>query len=359
MVPSRARLTVDLDALAANHAALRAEARGAEVAVVVKADAYGLGLGPVARRLWAEGARSFFVARLEEGEALRQAGDIHVLDGATPGSPSRLAAAGLIPILNSPSQLETLSAWAHAHGDVPCGVHIDTGMNRLGFRPEELQALLAAPDRLNGLSVTLVMSHLACADTPDHPLNARQAAHFRKARTLFATARASLANTGGIFLGSPFRHDLVRAGIGLYGGGPLARPHPRLAPVATLEAPILDVRPVPAGETVGYGADFHAKHAYRAAIVAAGYADGLPRAAAVTGHAFFAGRPRRLLGRVSMDLIAIDVTGCEEAQPGALVELLGPNILVDDAAAAAGTVAYELLTRLGARLERCYQGAAG
>jgi alanine racemase len=365
MPAARARLSIDLDALAANYALFRSMAGAAEAAPVVKANAYGLGVGEVAGRLWAEGARTFFVARLEEGEELRarlgpdRPADIHVLDGATAGSLPRLAAAGLIPILNSPAQVEAASAWARAHGPLPCGVHVDTGMNRLGFRPEELQALAEAPDRLGGLDIRLVMSHLACADAEDHPLNARQEGRFRKARALFPSARASLAATSGLFLGPAYHHELVRVGVGLYGGGPFAAPHPKIAPVVRLQAPILDVRFVAAGETVGYGAQFEARRAHRVAIVAAGYADGLPRAMAERGRAWFAGEARPLLGRVSMDLMAVDVTGCEAARPGALVELLGPDIPLDEAAAAAGTVAYELLTRLGPRLQRVYVGEAG
>jgi alanine racemase len=366
MSAARARLTVDLNALAANFKALRARAGAAETAPVVKANGYGLGMGEVAGRLWAEGARSFFVARLEEGETLRAAlgperpADIHVLDGATGGSAPRLMAAKLIPILNSPGQVETMTALARGHGRaLPCGVHIDTGMNRLGFRIEEIEALTASPDRLTGLEIGMVMSHLACADSEDHPMNARQEGRFRKARALFPAARASLANTAGLYLGAPFLHEQVRVGIGLYGGGPFGVPHREIAPVATLEAPILDVRAVAQGETVGYGAGFVADRPCRAAIVAAGYADGLPWASAREGRVWFAGDYRRLLGRVSMDLMAIDVTDCDEAHPGAMVELLGPHVLLDDAARTAGTVAYELLTRLGTRAERVHLGATG
>jgi len=365
MPAARARLTIDLNAVAANHALLRGMAGGAEIGPVVKADGYGLGAAEVSRRLWAEGARSFFVARLEEGEALRAAlgparpATIHVFDGATAGSGPRLLAAGLMPMLNSPGQVEVYSAFSRSHGNaLPCGLHIDTGMNRLGLRPEELDALAASPDRLQGLDIQLVMSHLACADQEEHAMNARQAGRFRKARALFPRARASLANSAGLFLGPDYRHDLARPGVGLYGGGPFGRPHRDIAPVAVLEAPILEVRAVAAGETVGYGADFRAERGYRVAVVAAGYADGLPRAAWRDGRAWFAGDFRPLLGRVSMDLMAIDVTGCDEARPGALVELLGPHVLLDDMARAAGTIAHEILTGLGARAERLYLGAA-
>jgi alanine racemase len=359
---AHARLTIDLDALAANYAWLKQMAGPAEVAPAVKADGYGLGAAPVARRLWADGARSFFVAQLEEGEALRQAlgpdARILVLDGAPPGSAARLAGAALTPVLNSVAQVETFAAWARPRGPLPCALHIDTGMNRLGLEPEELEALIASPDRLEGLTVELVMSHLACAEQEESLMNARQAGRFKKARALAPHARASLANTAGVFLGPAFHHDMVRPGIGLYGGGPFGKTHPRLATVATLTAPILQVRAVSEGDTVGYGADFKADRGYRVAIVAAGYADGVLRSAAGRGRAWFAGALRPILGRISMDLMAIDVTGCEEAAPGAMVELLGPHVTVDDAAEAAGTVSYEILTRLGRRAERVYLGEA-
>jgi len=359
----RARLTVDLDALAANHAWLRRRAEPAEVAPVVKADGYGLGAGPVARRLWAEGARSFFVARIEEGEALRaELGEnrparILVLDGCTAGAAPRLAQAQLIPVLNSPAQVEAFAAWARPRGGAPCALHLDTGMHRLGLTADELQTLAAAPDRLDGLTIELLLSHLACADQEDARMNAQQVGRFRAARAALPRARASLANTAGVFLGAPFHLDLVRPGVGLYGGGPFGKPHPHLLPVVTLEAPILQVRAVAEGETVGYGAAFTADRAYRVAIVAAGYADGVLRSTAGQGRAWFGGDFRKILGRVSMDLMAIDITGCEDARPGAMVELLGPHVLVDDAAAAAGTVSYEVLTRLGHRAERAYLGA--
>jgi alanine racemase len=358
---ARARLTIDLDALAANHALLKAQAGASEVAPVVKADAYGLGAAQVAGRLWAEGARTFFVARLEEGEALRAAlgpqrpAAIQILDGAVAGAARRLTQAGLTPVLNSLAQIEDYAAHGRREAPLPCTLHLDTGMNRLGLRLEEAEAL-AASDRLDRLRVEMVMSHLACADDPDDGLSARQVGRLRAIRRLFPQARFSLANSAGTFLGPDFTFDLVRPGITLYGGGPFERPDPRVRPVVAYEAPILQVRAVPAGETVGYGAAYVAAAPVRAAIVAAGYADGLLRASSPGGGLWFAGARRALLGRVSMDLAAIDVTGCEAATPGAMVEILGPNRPLDAAAAEAGSIAYELLTRLGARAERVYLG---
>ena len=341
-----ARLTIDLDALAHNHAVLRQQAAGAEVAPVVKADGYGLGADRVAQRLWAEGARSFYVARLFEGEVLRAVlpdAVIYVFDGYVDGA--RLEAARLIPVLNSAEQVE---AWRAERPSLPAALHIDTGMNRLGVRVEEAE-------RFAGLPFELVISHLACAPTPEHPMNTAQAARFAELRALFPDARASFANSAGVFLGKAFRFDQVRPGVSLYGSGPFEVPHPDIRHVATLEAPILQVRHVPAGESVGYGAAFVAEAAMQVATIAAGYADGFLRSSHPRGLAFVAGEKRRLLGRISMDLIAVDVTGLN-VRSGEMVELLGPNILLDDAAAAAGSTAYELLTRLSPRAERVYRG---
>lgn len=354
--PSDARLTLDLEALAANYRALQAAASGAEVAPAVKADGYGLGAAIVADRLWDEGARSFYVARLSEGLALRASlGDreatIHVLDGVTPGSAPALQAARLTPTLNSLPQIE---AWnSQGRGSrLTASLHVDTGMNRLGLRIEEVQVLLGAMDRLKHVQITQVISHLACANTPDHPLNARQLERFGEAAALFPNAQRSLANSAGIFLGSDYTFDQVRPGISLYGGGPQDRPDARLKAVATLEAPILQTRNVPRGESIGYGATYTATDNTRVAIVAAGYADGVPRAAHPRGAVWFDGKRRSMLGRVSMDLIAVDITDCDAARPGAMVQIIGPDLPVDDAAAAAGTTAYELLTRIAPRAQR-------
>jgi len=364
MSAPRARLTIDLDALAANYAFLCVKAGGAEVAPVVKADGYGLGAGPIARRLWREGARTFFVASLVEGEALRAAlgperpSTILVFEGAPLESAARLAASALSPVLNSLAQVDHYAAFCRGNGGgPPCALHVDTGMNRLGLRPEDMEALAASSARLQGLQLGWVMSHLACADQVQHPMNESQMEGFRQVRVLFPNARASLANSAGLFLGKDYRHDMVRPGISLYGGGPFGQTLPGLQAVVTMHAPILDIRAVALGETVGYGADYRAEHACRVAIVAAGYADGAPRAGPNTGEAWFAGQRRHRLGRVSMDLLAIDVTDCDAAMPGAMVELLGANALLDDVAAAAGTIAHAVLTGLGRRAERVYLGA--
>lgn len=356
----RARLTIDLDALAANYAVLKDEAGGAEVAAVVKADGYGLGAAPLARRLWAEGARSFFVARLSEGEALRGAlgpgrpAAIYLLDGFLPGAAARLAAADLTPVLCTLPQVAAASAWATLAGRLTVALQVDTGMNRQGLSPEEARVLVDGPGAFRGLDVDLLVSHLGSAAEPSDPRNAEQLAAFDTVRPLFPGARASLSASAGLFLGPEYRHDLVRAGISLYGGGPEERPDPRIRAVATLTAPILDIRNLRAGDRVAYGSTFTAERPMRVAVVAAGYADGLLRAAQGGGYAWCAGGRRRLLA-MTMDLLVIEL-GDAPAEAGEAVELLGPNALLDDLAAAAGTVPHELLVRLSPRAERVYLG---
>ena len=341
-----ATLTVDLDALAANYRTLEAVG-GVPVHPVVKADAYGLGAEACARRLAAGGARTFFVARTSEGERLRVAlgagPAIYVLDGCLAGRAARMRAADLRPVLNTDAQM---AEWRTAGGGA-CGLQIDTGMNRLGFRPE------AAPEPFAGLD--LVLSHLACADDPAEPMNARQRDAFAAAAARYPGTVRSFANSGGVFLGADYGFDASRPGICLYGGGPEGRPDDRIRPVATLTAEVLQVRDVPAGESVGYSRGFVADAPRRVATVAAGYADGVLRSYSPAGQVQVGGALRPIVGRVSMDVCAVDVTGLEVAV-GDPVELFGPNRALDDAAAAAGTVAWELLTSVGPRVTRLYTG---
>lgn len=341
-MPAPATLTVDLNALAANFRTLEALG-GVPVHPVVKADSYGLGAAVCARRLMAEGARTFFVARAAEGERLREAlGEtpaIYVLDGCLPGRAPRLREARLRPVINSDAQL---AEWRAAGGGA-CGLQIDTGMNRLGLRPE------AAPDSFDGLE--LVLSHLACADDPSEPMNARQRDTFAGVSARYPGTIRSFANSGGVFLGAGYAFDATRPGICLYGGGPEGRPDPRIRPVATLTAEVLQVLEVPAGDTVGYSRTFTAPGPTRIATCAAGYADGVLRSYSPRGQVFVAGELRPIVGRVSMDACAVDVTGLDLAV-GDRIELFGPNRMLDDAANAAGTIAYELLTSVTARVPR-------
>lgn len=360
-LPSSARLTIDLEALAHNYRVLKAEAGGVEAAPVLKGDAYGLGAGPVARRLWAEGARGFFVARVSEGVALRRElgserpARILVLDGLPPGSAQTVADAGLTPVLTSLPQVDAAGLFATQAGQrLTVGLHFDSGMNRQGMSPADARALALSPDRLRGLDVDLVMSHLGTATDPQSPRSARQLAVFQPVRDLFPEARASLAASAGIFLGEAYRFDLVRPGVSLYGGGPFEVTHPDLKQVATFEAPILDVRVIAPGETLGYGDGLVIDRPTRVAVVAAGYADGLIRAGKAGGQGWFAGARRPIL-IINMDLIVLDI-GDAPARPGQMIELLGPNAPIDDLAAAAGTVAHECLVRISERAERVYLG---
>lgn len=342
-----ARLSVDLDALARNYHTLSAIS-GAPVHPVLKADAYGLGAGPCARRLMVEGARTFFVARVSEGVQLRQIVGpdpvIYILDGCPAGSIPDLRAAGLRPVVNQPAQQ---ADWLTSGGGA-CGLQIDTGMNRLGFRPED------APEPFARLE--LVMTHLACADDPAEPMNRRQRDSFDAVSAKYPGAIRSFANSSGCFLGPDFAFDAVRPGISLYGGGPEARPDPRIAPVATLTADILQVRDVPAGETVGYSRGFLCERPTRVATCATGYADGVLRSySRGSGQVWLNGQLVPMIGRVSMDVLAIDITDFK-ASLGDAVELFGPNRLIDDAAKAAGTISYELLTSVMPRVPRVYVG---
>lgn len=347
---ARAVLTIDLDAVAANWTALDAlSGPWVETAAVVKADGYGLGAGPVGRTLLAAGARTFFVALAEEGVALRTAlgpdPEIIVLSGPLPGDADAVREAALTPCLNSAAQVEDFRA-ARAAGR--CVLQVDSGMNRLGLEADEVVALA---DTIAALEPGLVLSHLACADEPAHPQNAAQAEAFARIAAHVPGARRSLAATGGILLGGAYHHDMVRPGIGLFGGRPFAQARP----VVRLDLPVIQVRDVAAGESVGYGAAWTTARPSRIATLSAGYADGLLRALAGGSVALFAdGRPCPMVGRVSMDLVTVDVTAL--AQVPDRMELLNPSQGIDDLGAAAGTIGYEILTGLGDRFERTYVG---
>ncbi len=357
-----ARLTIDLDALAANHATLRRQASGAAVAGVVKANAYGLGLEPVARTLWREGCRSFFVAMPSEGVALRALlpeAEIFVLSGLFGEAALWLCRdARLVPVLASAHEVEA------ARGlEVPFGLHVDTGMNRQGLAVGDLAPAIEALG-----TPTLVMSHLACADDRSHPLNTLQLRRFTEATASFSGVRRSLANSGGTFLGSDYAFDMVRPGIALYGGAPTSFGGNPMQAVATAEARIVQLRRLAPGDTVSYGATFTALRDMLIAIATVGYADGYHRAGSGSGVALrdgggpgaqgnLNGAKVPVVGRITMDLTMFDVTACNgEVAVGDCIELFGPNLPVDDAARAAGTISYELLTSLGARFVRRYVG---
>jgi alanine racemase len=334
-----ARLRIDHAAIVENWRFFGKLAPNAGVAAVVKADSYGLGAEGAARALAQAGARVFFTATSAEALIVRRAlGDgpqIFVLNGPQDNDLAAYGEARLTPILNSMAQIKLWNARA------PAGLHIDTGMNRLGVGPEELPEAASA---LKHASLALVMSHLACASDVKHAMNARQLARFTDAASLFPAAPRSLAATSGALIGADYHFDMIRPGVGLYGSGALDADNPRLAAAAIIEAPILQVRDVEAGEHFGYGATSTAPTKMRAAAVALGYADGYLRSLGGRGYGVLAGEKRPILGRISMDLIIIDVTGCAEAAPGAMVEFLGPNAALDDVASLAGTAPYEILT---------------
>jgi alanine racemase len=353
-------LTIDLSAIVANWRLLAQRAAPAECAAVVKADAYGCGIEPVVTALSAAGCRTFFVAHLEEGRRARRVAPdatIYVLNGVMPGTAPAIAAAGLRPVIGDLDELREWEAFAAASPSLGFALHVDTGMNRLGLAVDEAQALAGRP--LPGLA--LLMSHFACADEADHPLTPRQIAAFRDLRARFPGVPGSLANSSGVFLGAQAQHDLVRPGVALYGANPTPQqPNPMRA-VVRLEGRILQVRKVADGETVGYGATWTARRPSRVAVIAVGYADGLLRAASGSdgkagAEAIVAGKRCAFAGRVSMDLIAIDITDVSdnEVRRGDLVTLLGDGITVDDLAAHAGTIGYEILTGLGRRYHRRY-----
>ncbi len=360
-----ALLTIDLDAIAENYGRLRASLRpGAQCAGVVKADGYGCGAVPVARRLYAEGCRVFFVARADEGFALKPhvpEAEVCVLDGLLPGLVNDYAAAGVVPVLNDAGQVEAWTAYCAANEVAPpVVIHVDTGMNRLGLSPKEAEALAEDPDALRAFSDVLVMSHLVVSEEPEHPLNAQQLAAYRRIRARFPKAKASLANSSGIFLGPDYHFDLARPGYALYGGNPTpGKPNPMRHAVQLL-ARVIQVRAVDKAGTVGYGATARIGAGGRIATIAVGYADGHLRSLSNRGEAWIGPHRVPLIGRVSMDLVTLDVSSLppEDCQVGDFVELIGPHQSIDDVAERAGTNGYEILTGLGPRFHRSYLGEA-
>ena len=358
-----ARLTVRLGAIAANFKTVQRLAGPAVAAAVVKADAYGTGLAPVAHTLVQTGCDTFFVARLSEGIALRPLAPkarIFVLDGAQPDAVPALIAYHLTPVLNSIAELAGWSAAARAAKTrLDAAIHIDTGMNRLGLPASEL-AILAADHvkRLEGIRPVLVMSHLACSDDADAKMNRVQLDRFRTALAMLPPTPASLSATGGVLLGKDYLFDMVRPGIGLYGGNPNpARPNP-FAVAALVTARILQVRRADKGESVGYGATFRTKRPSVLATAALGYADGLMRAISNRGSGAIGGVRVPVAGRVSMDLVTLDVTDLPSVPAmGTQVEFVGDTITLDEIAQAANTIPYEILTSLSHRAARHYEDA--
>ncbi|HEX6980959.1 MAG TPA: alanine racemase [Alphaproteobacteria bacterium] len=357
--PSQPILTIDLGAVVANYRTLCARLTHARCAAVVKADAYGLGAARIAPALAAAGCRDFFVAHLGEAIALRQVlpadRRIYVLNGLLPGEADEFRRHDLVPVLNDAGQVKDWAFVGHRAGQrLPAALHLDTGMSRLGLAPDEARWLATESGVIEQLDLQLVMSHLACAEEPEHPLNRRQLQEFTSLLRLFGNRAASFANSSGIFLGPSYHFDLVRPGCALYGINPVpGRPNP-VMPVAHLHAPVLQVREIDHPQTVGYGATHRATTRTRVATVAAGYADGWLRTLSNRGSAYVGDIRVPIIGRVSMDLITIDVSSVPDIRIGQTVELMGSRLPVDDVASLAGTIGYEVLTRLGPRFQRRY-----
>lgn len=359
-----AQLSIDLDAIATNWRVLGARLKaGARAGAVVKADAYGLGLAAVAPALHGAGCRDFFTASLDEAIALRAVlADcrIYVFFGPQPGEAAEYSRHALIPVLNDLGQIETWRAHINRGGAEKAVLHVDTGMSRLGLPPEEVARLAAEPERLAGLELALVMSHLACAEQPETAMNETQLSEFKAARAALgpaaATAESSLANSSAIFLGPQFHFDLARPGAALYGLNPTPGKANPMSEVVCLQGKILQVRRVDSSRSVGYGAAHVVTRPSRIATVPVGYADGYLRSASNRASGYVRGVQVPIVGRVSMDMITLDVTDLppEHAQPGALVDLIGGPHSIDALAAEAGTIGYEILTSLGRRYRRHY-----
>ncbi len=349
-------IDIDLSALAANFRALAAATPGAAPAGVVKCDAYGLGLAPVARTLaLKENCAHFFVAYAETGATLRAAladaapkAEIFIFNGPGEEALAEYHASRLTPVINT---LEQAVLWASAFPGAPAALHVDTGMNRLGLIPADIDALLA----IKGLNIDLIMSHFACASTPGAAMLAQQHAAFDEIARHFPGARKSLASTGGALISKDYGYDLTRLGVGLYGVGPFGDPHTDIGPVATLSAPVIQRRTVKAGDSVGYDATRRFDAPAQLATLALGYGDGFPRAGSNKAQVFLGGALCPVVGIVSMDLIVVDVTAAPApVAVGDRAELFGPSLPIETAARACGTIGYELLTSLGARIDRRY-----
>ncbi|MBT5414773.1 MAG: alanine racemase [Rhodospirillaceae bacterium] len=355
-------LEIDLGAIQENYRRLLGVLDGVPSAAVVKADGYGLGTAQVATALRAAGCRIFFVAHLGEAADLRETlpdAEIFVLNGALPGAEADFVALDLRPVLNGLGDIERWAALARAEGRVlAAALHLDTGMARLGLPADELDSLADAPSRLDGIALRYVMSHLACAEEADNPMNETQRRAFEDVRARLPAAPGCFANSSGVFLGSGFHFDLARPGVALYGANPTPGRANPMAGAVRLSAPILQVRAIDPPASVGYGATHKIDRPARIATVAVGYADGYLRSLSSSGRCHLGGYDVAVAGRISMDLITLDVTGvpAEIAHPGAEVEIIGPGQTIDQVAERADTIPYEILTSLGRRYSRVYTG---
>ncbi len=345
------RRTIDLGAVERNFRRLQKQAKNSAIAAVVKADGYGLGMASISRRLADLGCQQFFVATPNEGEALRQLlpeVTVFILNGLSGRRPQAFHQARLLPVLNS---TEEIRRWSNA-GELTqfgCAIHIDTGMQRLGLTPEEFTDLRLNSQLANKLNLKLLISHLACAEQPEAKMNAEQLSIFSSLTDSFSSANRSLANSSGVLLDSAFHFDCCRAGAALYGVNPQPGQANPMQPVVTVTAPVIQIRQLTQPSSVGYGATTKLPRETRLATIAAGYADGYPRLASNQSHVQIGEWLAPVVGRVSMDLISVDITALPKTaiSIGDLAHLLSPIITVDDLAEAANTIGYEILTNLG------------
>jgi alanine racemase len=355
------RLTLDLGAIAANWRRLCGLYPAARVGAVVKADAYGLGADRIAPMLAGLGCRDFFVAHLAEALALKpllqDGAKLFVLNGLAPGSESRCAEAGIVPVLNAPEQAEAWCALAkRLSRRLPAALQVDTGMSRLGLSETELDHVMTSTDDNGRVEPCLLMSHMACADTPDARANADQIVRFRRFADRLPSVPRSLANSAAALFLPEAAGDVLRPGLVLYGVDPGSGGAPGMLPAVQLDARVIQTRTIPAGAGVGYGLDYVAATPRRIATISAGYADGWPRALGGKGAVWFQGHRLPLLGRVSMDSCVADVTNLPEGniRPGDTVELIGPHQSVSDLAGLLNTTPHEILTGLGRRFARTF-----
>ncbi|MBL4616863.1 MAG: alanine racemase [Robiginitomaculum sp.] len=353
-VPTTPELHVDLDACLQNYNWFCQQSSGAQTSAAIKADAYGLGMAKIAPILQTAGCKTFFVAHIKEAVSLRkvltQQATIYVLHGCNSIDATVFHDHNLRPVINSDNQLLN---WLRNGNDMPCALHVDTGINRLGIAFDKIKL-----SNTKNLNLSLLMSHLACASTPDHKQNPLQLQRFKQVIEQFPDTPCSLANSAGVLLGSDYHFSMTRPGIGLYGGTPFDAgiSAPQLTPVARLRAPVLQVKSLKAGDAVGYGGRFIADKPMKIAIISYGYADGLFRSAGVGANCWINGQAAPLLGQVSMDLMAVDLSNLDHrVNPNDFVEFLGYDL--NDFSRACSTIPYEVLTSIGTRVSRIYHGA--
>ncbi|MGB3537456.1 MAG: alanine racemase [Mesorhizobium sp.] len=352
-------LTIDLGAVRENYRRLKKQLDNTACAGVVKADGYGLGAAEVAAALAKEGCDTFFVAHVDEGVSLRNALGlkpvIYVLNGILPGAEMEAVAAGLSAVVNSAEQLAAWRETARRIGKkLPTAVQVDSGMSRLGMAPGEVEAVAADEGAFEGLDIRLVMSHLACADEPEHPANRAQLSEFKRLRAMLPAAPASLANSSGVFLGPDYHFDLARPGAALYGINPTPASRNPMAPVVRLEAKVIQTRTLDVGAGIGYGHTVVTDGPLETATISLGYADGWRRRAMAAAHVGSVSLP--FIGRVSMDSIILDISALPAGslKAGDMVQMIGPSQTLDEVAGFADTIGYEILTSLGRRFHRHY-----